>query len=580
MDAQNYPGQGLSLLQLVFALNEELKRTAHSSSACVVTILGAFENAGCANSLRSITLETVSQLDRGTSTALGIIREWKNSFVHINRIPLEVLSLIPIHLSSQKDRLSASYVCRRWREAFLQCAEVWSRLKLPKGMAFTKTLLGRVKGSALDITTGFGVPFSTMMLLSSHTKQIRYLSFENDIWANIQAFSKLISGPLPLLHTLIVAPASVDLPDNTDRTPLPPLFRTAVNLKVLHVQLDMVSPPPLSLFAFPKIVSFKFSTKPLQGFPVIQLLDFLEGSPMLRTVDISIYSELSFEHVPQERVVLLPEVETFRLTVARWLGFKIATLISCPSAKHTRLARKSYKNRTIPEGALPTMGSWWNTIVRQYMLSPAEQVTLEIEREFHSGQLTFWSPDQARIELFFDGTSPGEDWWVEDPLRIYNAHQRDFVQAAEIIRHYPQPACIKRLHIFHNYVPKYNIPLTRVTDGVLRIFRALKPLDELIMHRCDLEAYFHPLPNTLEGHTIEPVVFPPIKELTISHPVYSRDDQFKAAIMGLAKSHHAQGIPLGRVIIRSEDIPVGMEEGLKPWVGSVECWCEDKPVDD
>ncbi|KAF9783898.1 hypothetical protein BJ322DRAFT_1109745 [Thelephora terrestris] len=55
MDAHNYPGRGLSLSQLVFALNEELKRVAPSPL---------------------ITLEAFSQLDRDASNALATIREW------------------------------------------------------------------------------------------------------------------------------------------------------------------------------------------------------------------------------------------------------------------------------------------------------------------------------------------------------------------------------------------------------------------------------------------------------------------------------------------------------------------------
>ena len=50
---------------------------------------------------RSFTPDEISQLDRDTSTALSIIREWRNSFAAVNRVPLDVLSLIPAHLPSQ-----------------------------------------------------------------------------------------------------------------------------------------------------------------------------------------------------------------------------------------------------------------------------------------------------------------------------------------------------------------------------------------------------------------------------------------------------------------------------------------------
>jgi hypothetical protein len=42
-----------------------------------------------------------------------------------------------------------------------------------------------------------------------------------------------------------------------------------------------------------------------------------------------------------------------------------------------------------------------------------------------------------------------------------------------------------------------------------------------------------------------------------------------AAIVGLAKLQHARGMPIERVVIRGGRMPVGMEGGLKPWVGCV-----------
>ena len=54
----------------------------------------SFENA-YTDFISSFTFDMVSQLDRDTLTALAAIREWRNSFVRINRIPLDILFLIP-----------------------------------------------------------------------------------------------------------------------------------------------------------------------------------------------------------------------------------------------------------------------------------------------------------------------------------------------------------------------------------------------------------------------------------------------------------------------------------------------------
>jgi len=85
-----------------------------------------------------------------------------------------------------------------------------------------------------------------------------------------------------------------------------------------------------------------------------------------------------------------------------------------------------------------------------------------------------------------------------------------------------------------------------------------------------MRPYLHPFLDISEGDITEPVIFPPIKQFTISQPLHWPDEQYTTAVIGLARSQHALGIPFERVIICGEDMPMGMEEGLRPWVGSVE----------
>jgi hypothetical protein len=64
------------------------------------------------------------------------------------------------------------------------------------------TLLGRAKGSALDITIDRGAPLDIMTPLSPHIRQIEHLTFPFNSWTDVLAMSEAISGPLPLLRTL------------------------------------------------------------------------------------------------------------------------------------------------------------------------------------------------------------------------------------------------------------------------------------------------------------------------------------------------------------------------------------------
>jgi len=66
------------------------------------------------------------------------------------------------------------------------------------------------------------------------------------------------------------------------------------------------------------------------------------------------------------------------------------------------------------------------------------------------------------------------------------------------------------------------------------------------------------------------------------HQAYLSDGECTAAITGFAKSQHARGSPLERVVICGESMPERMEEELRPWVGGVEYFeidnCEGQPV--
>ena len=335
----NHPEHGLSLSQLIFALNQELKRTAYSPSYVTELATSCEQRADL---LYRFIFDEVSQLDRDSSTAVATIREWRNSFIRANRVPLDILSLIPTHLSSHKDRLRASFVCRHWRRTFLQRAELWSELFLSKGDAHVKTFLERAKGSRLDVIASRGVPVGTMALLSPHTKQIRRLEFLRDGRANGKMFLQVDSGPLPLLHTLTINTLGEVGPEDRDMvTPSPSFFSNAVNLEAFRFHSSSSRSPSVNHFVFPNLASFDLSLTAVERFHALQLLEFLKASPMLRTVRMGINGRISLDSIHWNRVVL-PEAENFALTVSDGTsGCKMITHISCPSARSVMLMHKT-----------------------------------------------------------------------------------------------------------------------------------------------------------------------------------------------------------------------------------------------
>ena len=247
-----------------------------------------------------------------------------------------------------------------------------------------KTLLERSKGSALDIFVAHG--YTTMdcfrpenlALLSPHAQRIGDIFFVYNYWADVQKLSEVASGPLPLLRTLkinITYEANHFGPVVTTPPSLP-LFPGAVNLRKFCLHSEGL--PFLDRFIFPNLTTLELTAMPKEGFPGSQLLNFLEASPILRTVSIRIEADVLLGDVTLGRVVILPNVKTFNLSMGEGgPGCKIATHISCPSARLASLRYEQDVESTMSPEIFPTSVSW-NAIASQYSTSRVDEIVLGI----------------------------------------------------------------------------------------------------------------------------------------------------------------------------------------------------------
>ena len=582
MDVTIHPGKGLSLSQLAFALNKELKRVAYCPSYVAKYNIMISLARSSADFLCSFAFDDISQLDEDISTTLANIREWRNSFVHINRVPLDVLSLIPTHFNSQWDILNANRVCRYWRRTFLQHAALWSRLVLSKGETCVRTFLERAKGSALDIITHCRDPVTTVSLLSPHTRQIRSLCVMRDFWTDVQEFSDINSGPLPFLRTLEISVLK-DVRVTNRANLLLPLFVGAADLK----QLILSSPgsPLLSLFVFPNLTTFKLRTTwAMEKLRASELLDFLEASPMLQAIDMAIVDTL-LEDVVQRKAVVLPNVQTFSLTMEDCrTPYQLITYISCPSVTRTSLIHKKEFDDVDFIGDILYMfptAALWNTIVRQYTRSPVEAITFYTKTYWIPAMLctlAFRSTDTTLLlgfEISHANPNP-----TADELQIFSEEicSEIFSQGFRIVRDHPLLSDIKRLHILNDTSALEVRQLRYMAEEVGELFESMGPLEGLTLHGCDLHSYLTPfLTDSPDFEEMEQsITYPPVKELTVLHPSIDEDlEDFMEAIVKLARSQHALGVPFERVTVRVEVLPTEMAEELKSWVGVVDC-CRER----
>ena len=518
---------------------------------------------------------------------MASIREWENAFVPVNRIPTDILSLIPTHLSSQKDRFRAASVCRHWRGALLKRGALWSQLFLKKGEEYVSTLLERAKGSELDIVTGHNAPLGTVALVSPHAQQIVYLEFVFNTWQDIIAFSESNSGQLPLLRTLKISPDGRYNQSIVVTPPSLPLFRGSVNLQkfVLHSWTHS----SLSYFVLPNLTTFELMSLGSDKCNASCLLNFLEASPTLQMVEIRVGATFVLESIPQEMVVILPNVKTFSLHVRAVCGdvpqvYDIAAHISCPRAEYTSLMNEMYGvDMSAGQEASPTP-ALWNTIVHQYSANPVEEVTLDLKPSWRMQTncfLTFQSSGETVVKLDFKVHEEGAGRDNSD-RSVAEIGWETFSQALKTIRNHPLLSHVKRLHIkLDDSEPMYNThEMPGVVGEVRKLFGSLGPLDKLTIDSCDLRVFLanfldNPGPDRLE----QPIVFPQIKQFTILHPMLMEQEHVEA-IAELAKSQHSLGIPFERMIVRILSIPEGVAEKLEPWVGEADCsrWWEGEDL--
>ena len=434
-----------------------------------------------------------------------------------------------------------------------------------------KTVLERAKGTPLDIRSARLDCADTLALISPRSRQLKTLEFVCDHWSDIQRFSEAISGPLPLLRTLKINVVGPDmLGPETMNPPTLPLFSGALNLKEFIFRLE--GEPFLSHFAFPNLTTLDLSAVPEEEiFPTSQLLDFLEASPTLRTVRVGIEAEVSLANIPPERVVVLPNVETFSLTQDE-PGYGIAAHISCPSARLTSLIREHEVDFGIPRVVFPTSVSW-NVISPQHVARPTDEAVLGITTAgdtIVSSSLSFVTPGPVTFRLGYRMVA-GDEYHSETRVSLGEKHSEVVSQAFGAILEHPLLSNIKRLRIWDRHLSLAPHHFARVMNQAARFFKSVGPLEELTLDVTDLRLYLAPFFDLPEFRDLRQLAaFPAIKGLTIAEQSGEPlTEECAAAIVELAKSQHELGVPFERVMLHTMDPPAAMVARLEPWVGTV-----------
>jgi len=227
----------------------------------------------------------------------------RNTFAPINRIPQEVLSLIPDHCDTDKDLIALTHVCRGWRELFISRSSLWTFLDCTD-VDKTRVYLERSRTSPLEIyleeeedTTYLNDAF---LLTVPHLGRLGSLTLSGSS-DNLLQLTKHFASPAPLLEKL-------KLTFTRTQTPIIQGVIFGGNLSSLReLRLSGVIANK-AWENMSNLRTFDLRQIPTNKISVTQLLNVFECAPLLRKIHLRDAFPTSSD-APPGRVVPLPNLK-------------------------------------------------------------------------------------------------------------------------------------------------------------------------------------------------------------------------------------------------------------------------------
>ena len=227
----------------------------------------------------------------------------KNSLAPINRIPLEILSLLPDHcFGYQVDRclVALTQVCRSWRDTLTSRSSLWTRLDFAN-VDKTRTYIQRSQSPPLKLILGNVYDDDALDLVIPHIHRLKSLTINaHGIPWVLHHFRR----STPLLEKLDINivlryDASLDCAlFNGDPSSLRELRLHGVTTQLPWKSLANLRVANLNTY--------------LDTYEMTQILDFFESAPLLHTVFLR-YSMPNSSGPPPRRIVPLRHLKFFTI---------------------------------------------------------------------------------------------------------------------------------------------------------------------------------------------------------------------------------------------------------------------------
>ena len=238
----------------------------------------------------STTLDVagVDTLEQDAFEVLRLIRSWRNIFCPINRVPPEVLALIPDFWEAMyRDGgvIALTHVCQTWREVFTSRSSLWTDFECVDADK-TRTYLERSKSSPIDLSLIRDDDLSPndplLLVVPQAIGRLKHLCVEATP-ENLQDITVHLTHPAPLLESLSVDGGCKSRPGRNPILTAALFSGDLTSLHALHLQSVRTE---LAWRNMANLTSFGLYHMLPTDATFGRLLDFFESAPRLRSIDL------------------------------------------------------------------------------------------------------------------------------------------------------------------------------------------------------------------------------------------------------------------------------------------------------
>jgi len=275
----------------------------------------------------------VISLQKEASDVLSLVQCLRNLFSPVGRLPGEVLEQILAMRALEGDLVTASHVCRHWRNTLIPSPRLWTKFRCAN-VAQTLQYLARSEPVPINVVGDFGSDIEALIALKSSTNRFASLALRLRPFDLLEVLHRF-ANPAPTLERLEISttPYRGDGPAFRPTIPVTFLGGSAPTLKSLR--LNGIN-TKLNFSEFPALTHLTLITN-LQVFDMSEMFRVFATAKLLEEVSIK-FSGPTTSIPGSQHAVRLPHLK--RLSFSNTVGEfpkHLLSLLVMPSVEEVKL---------------------------------------------------------------------------------------------------------------------------------------------------------------------------------------------------------------------------------------------------